>query len=477
VAQQLHLERFSPRALNLLGSVVHGQEARVVLSRRLVPAAAVVLESRTLFLDPDRTNVYDLLLGARLLRRRPDGRGATGVRDRLPSRLRRRWVREARASLARDYPGVLRLPGRFLPGAPSRDLRVSWQSVSWKPLDPNDPDALRGGTIEHVPGVDGTGNEDDFTWLAAAVRSGRFPLEHLPDLGELPVATVPLSLPFSPAYGPRVERLEELIAENREVMAGLMQCYQRKSEVNLDLIPLGERKLSGTRLDSSRLVEAVLARRVGLEPKLFLKRREVSQPVFDPRQHCVVLGIDLNDLRRGPIGDPSFSHRILAVIVKMYQTLGVDFAVLGFSDHVIDLGDGARAYLHVPVTLKGVDDPYDGTFWNRLAHVMDRPPSLPGEPACYHPLLMRSVARVFEEAGRDRRHSYRAVVLAAKRGMPAWSPEFHSDEFLTRTAAALDEEIDRLRERFAGTLDTTACFVPPGLKDRGRKGGAVAAMF
>lgn len=37
----------------------------------------------------------------------------------------------------------------------------------------------------------------------------------------------------------------------------------------LELSPLGQRTLSGMRMDATRLVDAVLARRTGLVPRLF----------------------------------------------------------------------------------------------------------------------------------------------------------------------------------------------------------------
>jgi hypothetical protein len=40
----------------------------------------------------------------------------------------------------------------------------------------------------------------------------------------------------------------------------------------------------------------------------------------------------------------------------------------------------------------------------------------------------------------------------------------------------LDAPIAALRQRFEGTVDTQAAFVPEALRERGRKGGAVAVM-
>jgi hypothetical protein len=472
----LPLERYSSRTLNLLGSLLSGQDARVVLTRRLQPAATTVLESRTVMLDPTRTGLYDLALCARLLRLRPQFREEPDRLRRVPRKRLRGWAREAQASLHRDYPGILRLPGRFQPGRSVDGLQVTWMSVAWTPLDPDQIGPVR-PELRDIPEVEVAGAEDDYAWLRGTAERGRFPLEYLPGLEELPVATVPLRLCFSEAYGPRVERLEETIALNRHLVNGLLTCYRRKSETLQEAVPLGRHTLSGQRLDSTRLVEAVLARRTGLQPRLFRERNASYQPVFDPRQHLVVMALDLNDLRRGTLDDPSFSHRLLGCMIEVYRALGVDFLLLGFADQVLDLADGRRIYLHVPVTLKGIDDDFDGAFWSRVAHVMEHPPILPGERACYHPLPMRTIGRLMDRVAQEWRHSYRAVIFGMRRGMPRGSPEFHTAEFLSHTANALDEQITGMRQRLRGTLDTLAAFVPWELKNHARSGGAVAEMY
>src|SRR5262249_52908543 len=254
----------------------------------------------------------------------------------------------------------------------------------------------------------------------------------------------------------KIEALEEVIAQGKEMIRGLVECQRRKAESLQDLGALGQRGYSGVRLDATRLVEAALARRTGAQPKLFRRRRASFDPVFDPRQHLVVMGLDLNDLRPGPLSDPGFSHRFLGWLVTAYRLLEVDVAILGFADHLVPLPDGREVYVHAPLTLKGPDEPFDARFWNRLAHVLEHPPRLPGEPASFFPLLMRSIGRRMEDIDREWRHGHRVIVFGARRGMPRGRPEFHTPEFLSRAAEALDAEVEAIRRRFEGVVDTQA---------------------
>ncbi len=467
------LERYSLRTLNLIGMIVSGQDVRVVLSRRSQAPAVAVMESRTVVLHPERTGLYDLALCSRLLANRGRYRDLMDTDEHLPGEIIDRWIDAAHVSLKRDFPGITRLPGRFLPGKGNDGLEIAWKRVEWSPMEHG---AGRNGlSLEGAPGLEITGANEDYGWLLESLQAGEIPLERYPGF-EFPVARVPLHLSFSQAYGPKIEALEQQIAENKEMIEGLMQCYQRKSETLQELTPLGERRRSGVHLDSSRLVDAVLARHTGLEPKLFKKRQATFQPIFDPRQHLVVMGFDLNDLRRGPLSDPGFSQRFLGVLIRTYELLGVDFAILGFADHMLELPNGERVYLHAPIVLKDVDEDFDGMFWNRLAHVLEQPPTLPGEPACYHPLLMRAIGQTIEKESDGRRHSYRAVLMGGRRGMPG-DDAFWTPEFLTQTANALDDEIEKVRDRYEGTLDTLGCFVPNELKTHARRGGAVSEMF
>jgi hypothetical protein len=482
------LEQFSPRGLNFIGSLIYGQEARVVLSRRIEAPVVVALESRTVLLDPDRTGLFDLCLACRLLRQRRKLRAAEERFKRLSPRLTRTWVKEAEHDLLRAFPRIRQLPAgrcRF----DSRDRTtwplIVWKEIPFKPLGENDLHTGQGQLCE-VPGAEITCPTEDFAVVLRAIERGELRLEHYPELREMPVATFPLTIAFSEAHGPKFEQLERHLNQFKDSIRQLLNCYRRKSEGMLDMSPLGKRTHSGIRLDATRLVDAVLARRAGLNPRLFQERRSTFQPIFDPRQHLVVFAVDLNGLRGGPtggLGDPGFSERVLAIFLRVFQTLGVDFILLGCADHVVELNNGQRVYLHVPVVLKGLHDDFDGAFWSRLAHVLEHPPRFPGEPACCHPLLLRRVGKMLADAeaelgGADGgKHAYRALLLAAKRGMPVVYPEFHGDDFLSRTANTMDDLIDGWIQRFDGAIDTLGCYIPAELKEHGRHGGRVRQMF
>jgi hypothetical protein len=124
-----------------------------------------------------------------------------------------------------------------------------------------------------------------------------------------------------------------------------------------------------------------------------------------------------------------------------------------------------------------MDEAFDAVFWNRLAHVMEHPPALAGEPACFHPLVLRTVGRLLDQESWERSHSYRAILLGTRRGMPVERSEFSTVGFLSRTAERMDEEIEDIRERFEGTLDMQGCFIPGRIKDKAAKGGVVAEMY
>ena len=473
------LDRFTDRALNSIASMACGQEVRVALSSRIAPAAAVAAGGRTAVLDPARAGLYDLFLAARLLARRAEVK-AYRAAPAVPEERVRRWVRADRAGLLRAFPRIARLlDGHYHPGRGHDDLpRVSWDEVEWTPLGPADRNGLGGrASLLGLPGVEVAGAGDDFTWLAGAIAAGRYPLEPLPELPELPLATCPLNLSFSQAYGPEYERLEATLNAYKDATRDLIGCYRRRSEGLVELAAGPRRALTGLHLDDGRLVDARVARASGHPARLFRRPALRGSFTFDPSRHLVVLAADLNALAPGPLGNPGWSRNALAISVKVYQSLGVDLAVVGFWDRVVDLPDGRRAYLHLPVPIKRPEDPVDGAFWGRLAHVMNHTPALPGEPACFLPALVRTVESIFDRADVGPDYHHRLLFLIAQRGMPADDPAFSSPEFHARTARVLESRVAALRDRHDGHwggLDF--CFIPRAVLDRARPGGLVARM-
>ena len=472
------LDSFSPRTLNLLGSIFADADVRIVLSARASHPATVVLESWTVVLDPARTGLFDLALGARLLGHRPlrkRGPKDPARLDRWLTRAARRLVGETRTQLIRDFPGITRLGGRYR-GADYDDLHMTARSVVWDPLRPPLGTPLDGIGLASLPEMEITGADDDFAWLTEALAAGSVPLRTLPGLEDLPYVTVPFRLAMGEGPGATAELFEEMLRseEVKEIVAGLKGCYRRKSEVRQERRPVGRRTLQGVSLDTNRLVEAVVGRRVGLNPPLFRRRGSTVEPVFDPREHLATVAFDLGDV--GLSRDwrdhnaRSGVHRFLAAVLTTYQELDVDCAVLGFADRLITLPDGRVVCIHLSATLKRADEPFDAAFFSRLASVLSQPPTLPGEPSCFHPLAMRDVTQMLDGEARQRDHSYRSVLWWARRGASDAYPAFGSTDFLLRTADYIDNEVEELGRRLSGTLDMQACFVPYELRSHGRPG-------
>ncbi len=497
----LTLDAFSPRGLNLLGSILGGGDVRVLLSRRATHPATVVLESWTVVLDPTRTNLYDLALCSRLLKNRSLRKAAPSDPERrdnwLTRRAHRQWVPRSHEELRLDYPGIVRLPGRYRPGRPLDGLRVVQKSVDWQPLPslppPEPTPAGSGGTrpaprrgpgpwpeaagfeFQQIPEIDITGAEGDFAWLLEALAAGHVPTQTVPGIDELPFVRVPFRLLLGEGAGPAQEVFEEYLSDpqNKEMIEMLMGCYRRKSEVRQQRRNLGRRTRHGVSLDANRLVDAVVGRRVGLEVNLFRQRGSVVEPVFDPREHLVVIAFDVNDLRAGQLWEDDHRravHRLLACMIVTYQRLEVDLAVIGFADQVLTLPDGRRVCLHLTATLKRPEDDFDAAFWHRVGHLLNRPPRFPGEACCFHPLALQDITRVFDQALREQDHSYRAVIWWARRGMPRSLPEYRTTDFLMRTADQVDRQMQDLERRLTGTLDTLASYLPRELREHGRPG-------
>lgn len=495
----VRLDQLSPRVLNLLGSIFCDGDVRVVASPRAAHPLAVALDSRTVVLDPNCAGLYDLALGARLLRHRAlrhQGPADLEKRDRwLTRRAHRTLVPAAQAALRRDFPGIDRLRGRYRPGADLDGLRLSVRSVAYRPPPdlPPPPAAVGGGPPREVPwherpwGASGfemhavpeleiTGAADDFDWLLAQIAAGHIAPQSVPGLPELPFVRVPYRLLLSEADSPVAETYEEQLAdpENRDTIQGLMDCYRRKSEVRQERLFLGGRARVGVHLDSGRLVEAALAARTGLEPRLFRRRGSVVEPVFDPREHLVAISFDLNDLRRSrswfDLERRRGAQRFVACILTAFERLGVDCVVSAFADQIVELADGRRVCLHLTNELKPLDGTFDGAFRSRLAHLLAHPPEFPGEAACFHPLSLRDLTSAFDAAAREQDHSYRATVWWARRGMPDRYAEYLSADFQMRTADHIDAEVREVGRRHAGTLDTLMSFLPADLRAWGRPG-------
>ena len=498
--EELELREFSSRTLNLLALVFGGSEARVILSERAVHPLTVALESRTIVLDPFRTGLYDLALGARLLEHRSlrrEGRRGRRRSDRwLTREAGRRLVPQAHEALARAYRGIGLLRGRFRRGKPCDDLRIVNQAIEWQPLPrlpPASPEQRRraekwragdsplaaGVHCEVIPEVEIHGADGDFEWLLAAIENGNVVLGRLPGLDELPYLRIPLRI-CSADSNPTIEEMEQLLSEPRskQLIQTLMNCHRRKSEVRTERLNIGRHEFSGMHLDSSRLVEAVIGPRVGLQPALFRRKGSLIEPVFDPREHLTVITFDANDLANLDWeGRRAHCLRFVACMLTVFQRLEVDTLVQAHADRIVTLRDGSCVCLHFQTLLKAADDAFDDGFWLRFGQLVRNPLSLPGTPTCFHSLGMRDIARAFDDIASEQEHSYRTTVWWARHGMSWEFEQFRTPPFLMRVADDIDHEMAELERRLTGTFDTLPCFLPEDLKQFGQPRGFLQSVY
>jgi hypothetical protein len=484
----LRLQDFTSRGLNLLAMIIGDVEARVILSDRAVHPMTVALESRTIVLDPNVAGLYDLALGARLLgerRLREQGPEDPKRRDRwLSLKARRKLAPAAHEELRKKFPCIARLNGRFLPDRPTEGLRLVNRTVEWEPLKPRKietrmPPFFQGlhgdgsAAMEVIPELEITGAEEDFAWLIAGLENGELPTSTLDGFPELPYATIPLRLNSGEHFA-QLEDWEAALenAENQELMRSLMKCYQRKSEVRQERTLTGKRTHGGVRLDSDRLVEAVVGARVGLQPALFRSKGSLIEPVFDAREHLGVITFDMNDLRDLDWnGGRASVLRFLVILLKMYENLGIETVVQATADTLVTKDDGQAVCLHFHAMLKTAEQDFDDAFWARMALLVRRGIAFPGTASYFHPLSAIDVAKAFDDVATEADHSYRSMVWWARRGMSSAFPEFCGPAFAERCADRVDHEIDTLQKGLTGTFDTMASFLPEALRQFGRPGG------
>jgi len=491
---KLRLKDFSQLGLNLLGRVFADGDARIVVSERAKYPMTVALENRTVILDPQRTGIFDLAIGARLLKHRAMRReGPTRERHKdawLTKMARLELAKLARADLLRRYPGLHQLWGRY--HSPNETdysgLRMVVKSVSWTRLpDITQQSSNRKLAIDFnsntafrvIPELEITDAGNDLQWLIQAIAAGRIPLQTIPTLEDLPYIRIPYRI-CAGDIDPKIEEMERILAdpENMDMVASLIRCYRQKSEVRDERLHLGRHQHAGIHLDSGRLVDAVIAQRVGLEPKMFRRKSSIIEPIFDSREHVAVVAVDLNDLRKSSFdywNDPR--ARVLRFVLCMFsvfQKLEIDCAIIGIADQLVEIENLQTVCLHFVTTLKQADEPIDSSFWARFHHLMDHPPEFPGEPTCFHALGINELRDQFDAIAKVQDHSYRSQLWWARRGLK--DPRLDHPGFLTRMADYIDTQVRDMERRFTGTFDTLPTFVPESLKNAGQPGGFLAGV-
>jgi hypothetical protein len=496
---ECNLRDFNSRTLNIL-AFIFGGETRVILSERAVYPLTVVLESRTIVLDPTRTGLYDLALGARLLEHRALRRQGPAGKERkdlwLTREAHRRLVPQAQKALRQAFPGIGVLRGRYRPGSAPEGLQVVNRSIEWQPMPglppgfggsfrPTGETAAADGNAglddvhcDLIPEVEINGAQDDMSWLLEALENGQLRPARIPGLGELPYLRVPLRI-CTAAVNPTIEELEEQLSqpENREIIESLMNCHRRKSEVRQERLKIGRHQFAGIHLDPNRLVDAAIGRRSGWQPRLFRTKGALVEPVFDPREHLTVISFDLNDLHDLDFyGGRAAIWKFIACIVTVFQRLEVDCVIRGHADRIVCRRDGSHVCLHFQTILKTLDEPFDDGVWSRLGQLARRPPAWPGTASCFHPLAVRDIAQSFDDTARDAEHSYRTMVWWARRGINRDFAGLRGPDFQMRMAEDIDHQVAELERRLTGTFDSLPSFLPDELKEYGQPGGYLASV-
>lgn len=468
-----HNERF----LGLVaGMMADGPEVNVSVTSRVKYTTTVVFKTRSIVLHSTAC-LLDLCIAARLLRCRQK------VKEHLESGelsedIRREWVATALASLVADFPQISELPGHFESDREATWPQFTWTEVAFSELGPEaaasgDPALMQDHSVEV------TGAEDDFRFLIEGIASGRYTTEHWDALREMPIVRIPLTISSAQTPGPSFEQYEDDLNTDsvRDRIQSIKKCYVRKSEESTSrrIHPL--RQKMGARIDSSRLVDAVVMRGSGVVPRIFQVRQDQSSRHFDATRHFAVIAFDTNIFTPGSLIDPAFNRKWLGTLIEVYRQLEINFSVIAFSDHIVGLPDGKGSVMaHMPAVLKRVDEDADGKFFNRLWSVIDSPPGFPGgKRCCFHALQLRSVLEVMREQTRKQDYSHVAPLLIAHRGMPHQGC-YQEPYFLSRTANTMDDLFTGF-ERDTEVDIESFCMIPKDLKDHAKNGGFTASLF
>jgi hypothetical protein len=458
-----------------VASIIAGTDVTVMVSYRIERVSIVAYERWTIILDGSRAGLLDLCVAARLLRWRRKVKETFERKNKLSQAATRALIQRATDSLVDQYPGILQLHGCFRNNQRKTWPDLVWRKVRWKPLDEiSFGQACHTSNWQYSSTIEVTG-ADDLPKFFSAVESGQIEPEYFCELPGIPVVTVSYSITAPGEPSPQFEHFENEIRSNRTLIRDLQSCYTRKAESALPERLRGRQTTAGVVLDMQRLVEAEIGRRSGLPPRVFKRRAQESQPLFDPKRHLVVCAFNANSLQDNEWSGRTFSYHALGIFLEGFKLLGVNLVVVAFSDHLVTLKNGKRVYAQLLTQLKGVNDAMDATFYNRFTHVLQAPPRLAGIPCCFPPFMIRRVQDEFARAHRTQDHDYRTVLLIARGNLPG-NP-FNTEAFLRRAADAMDARLRVIQEKFPGIFDPMFSFIPEPLKLAGKPGGFVSKMY
>jgi hypothetical protein len=284
------------------------------------------------------------------------------------------------------------------------------------------------------------GAADAFAALIAAIERGAQPLDHLPEMPDVPYVVIALRL------GSRFEArggFAEVVDHERQLLdvaTRYANCVRTTAEDLLLEPPPDSNALQGRELDHARLVDARIARRLGRDFPVFGDRPE-PEWTFDPERHVAVILSDLCDAE-ATLEDMAPSLRISASIAHAYEQLGIRTEWHACRDAMVRGHGGRRVLVHIDAVLKGADEPWQAIVWERLRrlHRLRLPDGL--LPASFPPLhVHRTVQRLRhlqqDHAGETMRHP---VVLSS----PNLTRVFDDERFFRRCLASMEQDLETL---------------------------------
>lgn len=434
-----------PSLLARLARWVHGAAVGVEVLAEATHPVQVVCASKTLVVHPDRTSILGLLQAAALLGRARQVR-ANGEPT---AQTVRTWLPAARKLVLQRLPALDRLPVRVW-RALAEDAalpQVRWDSAQTEPPQLRAPSPRKRAEPGAAPPLDMflpdcslDGSEDAFADLLAAIAAGSLPLDHLPDLPDVPYVAITLRL------GSRFEArggFVEAIANEEQLITAAnnyAHCVRTSAEdVLLEPPPDGNAPY-GRELDHARLVDARIAQHLGRDFPVFGDRPE-PEWTFDPDRHVAVLFSDVCD-EEATLEDMAPSLRVNASIAHAFEQLGIRTEWHACRDLLASGPNGRRVLVHVDGLLKGADDPWSPIVWERLRrlHRLRLPRRLPAvsfPPLHVHRTVQRLRHLQQDHAGETVRH---AVVLSSPN-----LTRLHDDErFFRRCLASMEHDLERL---------------------------------
>lgn len=460
MTRPFRLASFSPRGLSLVASYFAGQPTRVILSRRLEEPFVLEAERRNLYLDEDTGGLYDLILMARLMRRRPLLRAyhQSDV-DAAPTDAQvDRWLAAERRLLEGRYPGIGALAGALArPDAPRP--RLVWRGVRFRELEASDLAGLASGELAAAELLDTELSAGgDLRALHEAIARGDFATEPLPGLPEVELAAVPLRISVMSRPFDLWEDESARSPSLRQALDGAVRCFQQRKRSAAFDRPRLARGARGLRLDHGRLYQAALAGRTGRPPRVFRRPfRELNED-FDPRRSLVVLAFDANALASAP-GARSLSKYYVLIWAKACAEAGISFIIEAYRDRLLTLPGGRRVYLHMPSVVKELDEPLGSAAWARLDALFRSADPSP-EAGAYHPVQLRSLAVRLGRALEERPFKTIDLSYLSPRGLELRP----ADE--ERAASALERQLKAIQELRPAADWTLSGWIPPALKSR-----------